>query len=220
MQHLAEFFEQGGFFMYVNLICSAITIAIIVERTIFFLGKGSVNAKAFLEQIRKLVAANNVDRAIKLCSATEAPVARVAKAGLHAAAQGRGGGDHRDRGDAGRRHARSQEAHRLALVAGQHRDADRPPRHHHRPHRRLRRRRQGGRRRSLDDPLGEDLRGHEQHLARPGDRRDLHDRPRVPQRRVEEAAARARGVLDEAREPARRDDAARQRQALEAKRAA
>jgi biopolymer transport protein ExbB/TolQ len=82
MQHIAEFFEQGGFFMYVNLICSTITIAIIVERTIFFLGKGSVNAKAFLEQIRKLVAANNVDRAIKLCSATDAPVARVAKAGL------------------------------------------------------------------------------------------------------------------------------------------
>jgi len=82
MQHLAEFFEQGGFFMYVNLLCSVITIAFIVERTIFFLGKGSVNAKAFLEQIRKLVAANNVDRAIKLCSATEATVARVAKAGL------------------------------------------------------------------------------------------------------------------------------------------
>jgi len=82
MQHIAEFFEQGGFFMYVNLICSTVTIAIIVERTIFFLGKGSVNAKAFLEQIRKLVAANNVDRAVKLCSATEAPVAKVAKAGL------------------------------------------------------------------------------------------------------------------------------------------
>src|SRR5260370_37033353 len=82
MQNLAVFFEQGGFFMYVNVFCSRITIAVIVERTIFFLGKGSVNAKAFLDQIRKLVAANNVDRAIKLCQATEAPVARVAKAGL------------------------------------------------------------------------------------------------------------------------------------------
>lgn len=82
MQNLAEFFEQGGFFMYVNLVCSVVTIGIIVERAIFFLGKGSVNAKAFLEQIRKLVAANNVDRAIKLCSATEAPVAQVARAGL------------------------------------------------------------------------------------------------------------------------------------------
>ena len=82
MQGLAEFFEKGGPFMYMNLLCSAVTVAIIVERVIYFLGKGAVNAKAFLEQVRKLVAANNVDRAIKLCSATEAPVARVAKAGL------------------------------------------------------------------------------------------------------------------------------------------
>jgi biopolymer transport protein ExbB/TolQ len=82
MSGIAEFIEKGGFFMYLNIVCSAITLAIIVERTIFFLGKGSVNARAFLEQIRKLVAANNVDRAVKLCSATEAPVARVAKAGL------------------------------------------------------------------------------------------------------------------------------------------
>lgn len=65
-----------------NGIVSVVVVAIIIERLVYFLGKGAVNAKAFLEQIRKLVAANNVDRAIKLCSATEAPVARVAKAGL------------------------------------------------------------------------------------------------------------------------------------------
>src|SRR3954464_631011 len=82
MQGLAQFLEQGGTLMYVNLVVSMITLAIIIDRAIFFLGKGSVNAKAFLEQIRKLVAANNVDRAVKLCSATEAPVARVARAGL------------------------------------------------------------------------------------------------------------------------------------------
>ena len=82
MQGLAEFLEQGGTLMYVNLVVSIITMAIIVDRSIFFLGKGSVNAKAFLEQIRKLVLANNIDRAVKLCSATEAPVAQVARAGL------------------------------------------------------------------------------------------------------------------------------------------
>lgn len=82
MRNLAEFFEQGGFFMYVNLLCSVITVGIIVERAIFFLGKGAVNAKAFLEQIRKLVTANNVERAVKLCQTTEAPVAQVARAGL------------------------------------------------------------------------------------------------------------------------------------------
>ena len=82
MQGLAKFLEDGGTLMYVNLVVSIITLAIIIDRAIFFLGKGSVNAKAFLEQIRKLVLANNIDRAVKLCSATEAPVAQVARAGL------------------------------------------------------------------------------------------------------------------------------------------
>lgn len=82
MHGFAEFLEKGGTFMYFNLIASGIVLAIIVERAIFFLGKSSVNARAFLEQIRKLVLANNVDRAVKLCSATSAPVAQVAKAGL------------------------------------------------------------------------------------------------------------------------------------------
>jgi biopolymer transport protein ExbB/TolQ len=68
--------------MYANLLVSVIVIATIIERLIFFLVKSSVNARAFLEQIRKLVLANNVDRAVKLCSATSAPVAQVAKAGL------------------------------------------------------------------------------------------------------------------------------------------
>ena len=82
MQGFAKFLEDGGTLMYFNLLCSVIVIAMIIERLIFFLVKSSVNARAFLEQIRKLVLANNVDRAVKLCSATSAPVAQVAKAGL------------------------------------------------------------------------------------------------------------------------------------------
>ncbi len=82
MQGLARFLEEGGTLMYANLLVSIVAIAMIVDRAIFFLGKGSVNARAFLEQIRKLVVANNIDRAVKLCSATEAPVAQVARAGL------------------------------------------------------------------------------------------------------------------------------------------
>ncbi len=82
MSGFAKFLEEGGTFMYLNLIISVVVIAVIVDRAIFFFGKSSVNARAFLEQIRKLVMANNVDRAVKLCSATTAPVAQVARAGL------------------------------------------------------------------------------------------------------------------------------------------
>jgi biopolymer transport protein ExbB/TolQ len=82
MQGFAKFLEDGGTLMYFNLVTSIIVLSMIVDRLIFFLVKSSVNARAFLDQIRKLVLANNVDRAVKLCSATSAPVAQVAKAGL------------------------------------------------------------------------------------------------------------------------------------------
>ena len=83
MDWLSEVFDKGGPFFIVNTFFLAVCIALIVERSMYFLGKGHLNAKAFLEQIKRLLAANNVDRAKKLCDATTAPVARVAKAGLN-----------------------------------------------------------------------------------------------------------------------------------------
>ncbi len=80
---LSDVFQKGGPFFIVNTFFLAIVIAMIVERSIYFLGKGHINAKAFLEQIKRLLAANNIDRARKLCDATTAPIARVAKAGLN-----------------------------------------------------------------------------------------------------------------------------------------
>ncbi len=82
------FLKHGGIPMIANFVVLAIVIAVIVERTIYFLGRGHINAKAFLEQIRRVLAANNIDRAKKLCDATTAPVARVAKAGLQRAHKG------------------------------------------------------------------------------------------------------------------------------------
>ena len=80
MSWLSDVFQKGGPFFIVNTFFLAVVIGLIVERAIYFLGRGHLNAKAFLEQLRKLLSANNVDRAKKLCDATTAPVARVAKA--------------------------------------------------------------------------------------------------------------------------------------------
>jgi biopolymer transport protein ExbB/TolQ len=83
MDWLSDVFSKGGPFFIVNTFFLAVVIGLIVERAIYFLGRGHLNAKAFLEQIKRLLAANNIDRAKKLCDATSAPVARVAKAGLN-----------------------------------------------------------------------------------------------------------------------------------------
>ena len=82
MQGIAQFIEHGGWVMYTN-ICVLVTIlAIIVERFIYLLGKGQINAKGLLDQLRKLIQANNVDRAIRICGSRNAPLLRIAKNGL------------------------------------------------------------------------------------------------------------------------------------------
>jgi biopolymer transport protein ExbB len=90
MSFLSEVFAKGGPFIIVNVIFLAIVLGIIVERGLYFLGRGHLNAKAFLEQLKRLLAANNIDRAKKLCDATSAPVARVAKAALGRLHKGEG----------------------------------------------------------------------------------------------------------------------------------
>jgi biopolymer transport protein ExbB/TolQ len=87
---LAGFFKHGGLFMYFNLLISAIVIALVIERTVFQLTKYRVNSKEFFAQVRKLVNANNLDRAIKLCEAGNGgyPTLQLVKSGLTVANRG------------------------------------------------------------------------------------------------------------------------------------
>ena len=86
---LAKFFVEGGPFMYPIALVSVFGIAIVVERIIFLYFKYNINANQFMAQIQKLVMANNIDRAIKLCNAApSAALPKVIKAGLTRANKG------------------------------------------------------------------------------------------------------------------------------------
>ncbi|MCB9537830.1 MAG: MotA/TolQ/ExbB proton channel family protein [Myxococcales bacterium] len=68
---------------------SIIGLGVIIERFIFLYFKYNINAAAFMAQIQKLVMANNIDRAIKLCNAApSAALPKVIKAGLTRANKG------------------------------------------------------------------------------------------------------------------------------------
>ncbi len=81
-------FKEHPFFLSLNLICSAVVIAMIVERAVFQLARYSVNSKEFFAQVKKLVVAGNIDRAIKLCEAGDYPTLHLVKAGLTHANKG------------------------------------------------------------------------------------------------------------------------------------
>ena len=89
MAGIAKAFKNGGGWMYIILVVSVIGVGIIVERFIFLFFKYNINATAFMAQIQKLVMANNIDRAIKLCNAAPtAALPKVIKAGLTRANKG------------------------------------------------------------------------------------------------------------------------------------
>jgi biopolymer transport protein ExbB/TolQ len=86
---IAKFYTDGGVFMHPIAVVSVFGVAIMVERFIFLFFKYNINANQFMAQIQKLVMANNIDRAIKLCNAApSASLPKVIKAGLTRANKG------------------------------------------------------------------------------------------------------------------------------------
>ena len=89
MGAIAEAFRSGGIWMYLILAVSIFAIGITIERFIFLFFKYNINAQAFMAQIQKLVMADNIDRAIKLCNAAPSrALPKVIKAGLTRANKG------------------------------------------------------------------------------------------------------------------------------------
>src|SRR5947208_1233120 len=75
-------FKENPWFLLLNLVCSAIVVTIVIERFAFQMGRYRVNSKEFFAQIKKLVVNGNIDRAIKLCDASDYPILQLVKAGL------------------------------------------------------------------------------------------------------------------------------------------
>jgi len=88
LNQLISAFKHNPTFMVLNLCCSAIVLTIVIERFHFQLTRYRVNSKEFFAQIKKLVVAGNIDRAVKLCEAGDYPVLSLVKAGLTNANKG------------------------------------------------------------------------------------------------------------------------------------
>jgi biopolymer transport protein ExbB/TolQ len=83
MDFIVDSIHKGGPFMWPILFCAVFALAISFERLYFIMFRANINGTAFMAQVQKLIMANNIDRAIKLCNAEpNASLPRVLKAGL------------------------------------------------------------------------------------------------------------------------------------------
>lgn len=86
---IAEFYRAGGVWMHPIAASSIVVWGIAIERFYMLFFRYNVNAPQLMAQVQKLVLANNVDRAIKLCNALpNASLPKVIKAALTRANRG------------------------------------------------------------------------------------------------------------------------------------
>ncbi len=79
--NLLELFLKGGLVMWPILICSLITIAVIIEK-FMLLSRSNVDPKQLMTKIRSALSRNDVISAVDACTKIKAPVSNILKHGV------------------------------------------------------------------------------------------------------------------------------------------
>lgn len=82
-------FKDGGGIMWFLLACAVLGIALTLERLFTIFIRMRVNVKKFSQRLIQTIEKNDVQAGIKLCDATPSPVAKVLKAALLKANEGK-----------------------------------------------------------------------------------------------------------------------------------
>jgi biopolymer transport protein ExbB len=79
---ILEIFRLGGFTMYILLLCSVVSIAVILERVQSYYVKSKLKRSQFMPKVLAEIGKGSVDGAIRLCEKESAPFCSVVKMGL------------------------------------------------------------------------------------------------------------------------------------------
>ena len=72
--------EQGGILMWPIFVCSLIALAIVLEKFVS-LRRADIDTREFMDTMRQVLRQNRTQEAVEICDETDAPVARIMKAG-------------------------------------------------------------------------------------------------------------------------------------------
>ena len=78
-----DLIHAGGFTIYLLLLCSVVSLAVIIERILYFRRRSRVSRPVLMEQICREYENGRVHAAIDLCHSADTPYSKVASAGLN-----------------------------------------------------------------------------------------------------------------------------------------
>jgi len=80
---LWQLIKVGGFTMYILLCFSTLSLAIIIERCLYFRRRSKVKRKEFMQNISREIERGNIKGAVEICKATDTPFSSVVYSGLN-----------------------------------------------------------------------------------------------------------------------------------------
>jgi len=80
-----QMLKSGGLTIYILLACSVLSLAIIIERYIYYRKRSKVKRVDFMSKISQELEKRNIARALEICKATDTPFSSVVYSGLNLA---------------------------------------------------------------------------------------------------------------------------------------
>jgi biopolymer transport protein ExbB len=75
-------FQIGGFTMYILLLCSLLSIAIFLERLLYYRKMSRIKRIDFMKAIRRALGSKNIEKAAEICKVAPTPFSHVVYSGL------------------------------------------------------------------------------------------------------------------------------------------
>jgi len=79
---ILEIVQTGGFTMYILLFCSLLSVAILLERIIYYRKRSKTKRTEFMARIERTLRNRNAERAMEICREAASPFSSVVCSGL------------------------------------------------------------------------------------------------------------------------------------------
>ena len=82
-KNIFELINAGGFTIYLLLLCSVVSLAVIIERILYFQRRSRITRPVLMDKIRQEYEHGRVHAAIDFCQSADTPYSKVVSAGLN-----------------------------------------------------------------------------------------------------------------------------------------
>ncbi len=78
-----EIIHAGGFTIYLLILCSVVSLAVIIERILYYQRRSRVTRPILIDHLRHEYEAGHIKEAVEICHHADTPFSKVALAGLN-----------------------------------------------------------------------------------------------------------------------------------------